>query len=91
MATGAPIGRFDNDIPSFGRDSRGDVVTVQADDHPRLATTVLSALERERAKLVSDLAAYRCKDYAEYLGRFMQIEGVDIAIHHVKEQAKKLG
>lgn len=61
------------------------------DDHPRLALTVLTVLERERKILIDQLASVRAKDYAEYLGRFSQIDGLNIAISHVKEQAKKLG
>lgn len=90
MSTSAPIGRFDNDIPTYGRDS-GGVVTMQTSDHPRLAATVLTTLERERKILIDQLASVRAKDYAEYLGRFCQIDGLNIAISHVKEQAKKLG
>jgi len=69
----------------------GDVVAMQTPDHPRLVGTVLSTLERERDTLVQQLASVRAKDYAEYLGRFSQIDGLNIAISHIKEAAKKLG
>ena len=68
-----------------------DVVVEQTSDHPRLVNTVLGTLERERASLVEQLASVRAKDYAEYLGRFSQIDGLNIAISHIKEAAKKLG
>lgn len=67
-----------------------DVVTAITQDHPRLAATVLTALERERKILIDQLASVRAKDYAEYLGRFCQIDGLNIAISHVKAQAEKL-
>ena len=66
-------------------------VFEQTSDHPRLVNTVLGTLERERASLVEQLASVRAKDYAEYLGRFSQIDGLNIAISHIKEAAKKLG
>lgn len=68
-----------------------DVFVEQTSDHPRLVNTVLGTLERERASLVEQLASVRAKDYAEYLGRFSQIDGLNIAISHIKEAAKKLG
>lgn len=68
-----------------------DVVHMQTQDHPRLVGTVLSTLESERAGLVEQLASVRAKDYAEYLGRFSQIDGLNIAISHIKDAAKKLG
>jgi hypothetical protein len=64
---------------------------MQVTDHPRLVSTVLSTLERERAMLIEQLASVRAKDYAEYLGRFSQIDGLNIAISHIKEAAKRLG
>ncbi len=90
MAFGnSPANQFHRDRPAGMPDEA--YIATSVDDHPRLAANVLTALQAERAKLVADLASYRCKDYAEYLGRFMQIEGIDIAIHHVKTQAAKLG
>ena len=68
-----------------------DVFVEQTSDHPRLVSTVLGTLERERASLVEQLASVRAKDYAEYLGRFSQIDGLNIAISHIMEAAKKLG
>ena len=64
---------------------------AQTSDHPRLVNTVLATLERERAGLVEQLASVRARDYAEYLGRFSQIDGLNIAISHIKEAAKILG
>lgn len=79
------------DQQHFGLRGQPEVVATQVDDHPRLALTVLTVLERERKILIEQLASVRAKDYAEYLGRFCQIDGLNIAISHVKEQAKKLG
>jgi hypothetical protein len=79
------------DQQHFGLRGQLDVVGTQIDDHPRLAQNVLAALQQQKKAMAEQLASVRCKDYAEYLGRFMQIEGIDIAIHHVQEQAKKLG
>ena len=64
---------------------------MRVTDHPRLVSTVLSTLDRERAMLIEQLASVRAKDYAEYLGRFSQIDGLNIAISHIKEAAKRLG
>lgn len=68
-----------------------EVFTAQRDDHPRLAATVLTVLERERKIMADNLVAVRAKDYSEYLNRLGQIEGLDIAISHAKDVAKKLG
>lgn len=77
--------------PDFKRPPHMDVVSMQTSDHPRLVNTVLATLERERASLVEQLASIMAKDYAEYLGRFSRIDGLNIAISHIKEAAKKLG
>lgn len=68
-----------------------DVVAMQRDDHPRLAASLLTVLERERKIMAESMATVRAKDYAEYLNRLGQIEGLDIAISHAKAQASKLG
>lgn len=72
-------------------EEQSELVTMSRDDHPRLAASLLTVLERERKIMAESMATVRAKDYAEYLNRLGQIEGLDIAISHTKAQASKLG
>jgi len=68
----------------------GDVVTTQRDDHPHLATTVVSILKRERALIAEQLAKGSVKDYPTYREIVGRIDGLDIAISHAQQVQKRL-
>lgn len=72
----------------FGVDE--DVVTMQRDDHPRLAATMLDSLKKQRLMMIEALAKNRAKDFPEYKYLCGQIDGIDIAINFANEARKRL-
>lgn len=86
-----PIPRDEAELVQRQWGRPNEVVAMQVDDHPRLAASLLTILERERKIMAESMATVRAKDFAEYLNRLGQIEGLDIAISHTKAQASKLG
>lgn len=58
-------------------------------DPRRLATSLLLALQQQRAELVEQIATIECKTFDEYRARRGKIEGLDIAISFCKEHQRK--
>jgi len=67
-----------------------DPVREFTGDPRRLAVSLLNELQRERARLVEELASIECKTFDEYRHRRGKIEGLDIALNFCKEVQRKL-
>lgn len=68
----------------------GDQVRTEVDDHPALASTLLRALEEQKALIERNLLAGQCKTFDEYRYQCGRIEGLDIAIAACRHAQSRL-
>lgn len=67
----------------------GTVQTIQP-DHPRLAASALTVLQRERHMRAEQMVKVRAKTFEDYQYQVGLIEGLDVAISLLKQVDDKL-